>query len=194
MKTSIWLPASSAMVLILSACSNTGTPGAETGPFDAQGRYHEEWADDPSKWRKPGARSNTPVEEPPVVAKNDQPPPNSTPLSTSSRTTEANNTPRETKSRHTGEIEVASRGKSSTKSKHSASSDEPKHSSTKSSTAHTTKPKPKSSSSVRHTVKPGDSLSSIASKYGTSVSAIQKANGIKGTLIRDGSKLTIPKH
>ncbi len=54
-----------------------------------------------------------------------------------------------------------------------------------------TKPKAKSST-THHTVKPGDSLNSIASKYGTTVSALKAANGISGTTIRDGRSLVIP--
>jgi LysM repeat protein len=42
-------------------------------------------------------------------------------------------------------------------------------------------------------VKKGDTLSGIASRHGTSVSAIKSANRISGTLIRDGQKLVIPK-
>lgn len=61
------------------------------------------------------------------------------------------------------------------------------------------KPKPKpvpvkvKPKSTRYVVKAGDSLSAIASRTGSSVSAIQRANGISGTLIRPGQSLTIPK-
>ncbi|MCX6865313.1 MAG: LysM peptidoglycan-binding domain-containing protein [Verrucomicrobia bacterium] len=47
--------------------------------------------------------------------------------------------------------------------------------------------------SERYIVKKGDSLSAIASRNRSSVSAIQKANGISGTLIHPGDKLVIPK-
>ncbi len=43
-----------------------------------------------------------------------------------------------------------------------------------------------------YTVQSGDSLSKIASKYGTNVSALQAANGISGSSIRVGQKLVIP--
>ena len=62
----------------------------------------------------------------------------------------------------------------------------------KSSTAKT-KSSVASSKPTRHTVKSGDSLSSIASRYGTSVSALKSANGISGTMIRDGKSLVIPR-
>lgn len=56
------------------------------------------------------------------------------------------------------------------------------------------KPKPKPKPKViRHTVKKGDTLYGLSRRYGTSVSAIQKANGIKGTTIGIGKVLVIPK-
>jgi|TARA_B110000037_G_scaffold139712_1_gene158003 LysM repeat protein len=54
------------------------------------------------------------------------------------------------------------------------------------------KPKPKPVK-VRHKVKKGDTLSGLARKYGSSISKIKKANNIKGTIIRLGQTLTIPK-
>ncbi|MGE9267910.1 MAG: LysM peptidoglycan-binding domain-containing protein [Verrucomicrobiales bacterium] len=44
-----------------------------------------------------------------------------------------------------------------------------------------------------HTVVAGDSLWGISRKYGTTVEAIQAANGLEGTLIRTGQTLTIPR-
>lgn len=55
----------------------------------------------------------------------------------------------------------------------------------------TDKPK-KSAKSKSYTVKAGDTLEKIAKRNGTTVAAIQKANGIKGSNIRIGQKLTIP--
>lgn len=49
-----------------------------------------------------------------------------------------------------------------------------------------------SSNYVTYTVRSGDTLSNIASRYGTTVSKIQKANGI-GSKIRAGQKLKIPR-
>ena len=49
-----------------------------------------------------------------------------------------------------------------------------------------------SSNYVTYTVRSGDTLSKIASRYGTTVSKIQKANGI-GSKIRVGQKLKIPR-
>ena len=45
----------------------------------------------------------------------------------------------------------------------------------------------------RYTVRPGDTLSGIASRYGTSVGAIAQANGISNpNFIQVGQQLTIP--
>lgn len=56
-----------------------------------------------------------------------------------------------------------------------------------------TKSKSSSTSSRRHTVKSGDSLWSIARKYGSSVAKIKSANGLKSDTIRDGRSLVIPR-
>jgi len=52
------------------------------------------------------------------------------------------------------------------------------------------KPKPKV---VKYLVKKGDSLSKVASRHGVSLSALRRANGISGDLIRPGQALTIPR-
>ncbi len=63
----------------------------------------------------------------------------------------------------------------------------------------TPKPKPKPKPvvvkprSTKHLVKKGDTLYGLARRYGTTVSAIQRANGLSGTLIREGKTLKIPK-
>ncbi len=46
---------------------------------------------------------------------------------------------------------------------------------------------------VLHTVRRGESLSTIASRYGTSVRAIRRANGIRGSLIHPGQTLVVPR-
>lgn len=45
---------------------------------------------------------------------------------------------------------------------------------------------------VVHVVQPGENLFRIALRYGTTVQAIQQANGLTGTLIYVGQRLTIP--
>lgn len=49
-----------------------------------------------------------------------------------------------------------------------------------------------SSSAKTHVVKAGDTLSGIARRYGTSVSAIQRANGMRGSNLRVGERLKLP--
>lgn len=51
----------------------------------------------------------------------------------------------------------------------------------------------KKSGYTTHTVRNGETLGGIAERYGTTASAIRKANGIKGSMIRKGQKLKIPK-
>ena len=41
------------------------------------------------------------------------------------------------------------------------------------------------------TIRPGDTLSTIAKRYGTTVSKLKRLNGIKGTGIRAGKKLRV---
>ncbi|MFD2159671.1 LysM peptidoglycan-binding domain-containing protein [Rubritalea tangerina] len=53
--------------------------------------------------------------------------------------------------------------------------------------------KPKSKPPITHTVRKGDTLYGLSRKYGTSVSAIQRANRIKGTTIGIGQRLIIPR-
>ena len=54
-------------------------------------------------------------------------------------------------------------------------------------------PLPAPKPAARHTVVKGDTLYSLGRRYGTSVGAIQRANGITGTLIRIGQTLKIPR-
>jgi len=205
MKSVLWIPASCALILTLSSCGNSGGgsagPGASTGPFDSRGNYVEEWADNPSKWRKSGGSSphDRQSDELPEIALNDQPPSNSVPLPPSnpnksvpviSQTkppTQVTSTPRSTSRSSSSSSSTAS---TSSRPKPTATASKPKPKPVLVKAKPKAKPKPKS---VRYVVKKGDSLSSIASRNGTSVSALKSANGISGTLIRPGQSLTIPK-
>lgn len=168
MKLQIRLPLSCAL-LLLGACANQNQLADNdpygTGPFDAQGRYREDWADDPTKWRRPGSRQK-PVDDLPEIAANERPPANATPLPPS---------------RPTSSPTTASRPVQTTVKPKPVVVSKPKP-----------KPKPQPSY-VRYTVKKGDTLSGIASRYGSSVSGIQRASGISGTLIRPGQLLKVPK-
>ena len=217
MQKILWLPMSSALLLILTGCANNGgTSGNDplgTGPFDAAGNYREEWANDPSKWRKPGSRSQAANDDVPVVAKNEQPPPNANPLASPGTTNSkkppiqvaslpqeatrhsekskpqvARLTPRETP--HIVEAKSHATREKTKSTEHTARNTE--H--TARNTEHVAKTKPKTKAKTgRYVVKQGDNLWGIASRTGSSVAAIQQANGISGTLIHPGQSLTIPK-
>ena len=45
---------------------------------------------------------------------------------------------------------------------------------------------------VRHVVRPGQTMGQIAARYGTSVSAIKRANRLSSTLLRAGRAYRIP--
>ena len=53
--------------------------------------------------------------------------------------------------------------------------------------------KPATSTSVRYVVKKGDTLSSIADKFGSSTAKIKAANGLKSNTLSAGTSLKIPK-
>ena len=171
MKLQIRLPLACALLLMLGACANqdklVDNDPYGTGPFDSEGRYREDWADDPTKWRRPGSRQK-PADDLPVIAANERPPENATPLPPSRPAT--------------------TRSTTTSKPVQEAIKPKPVVSATK------PKPKPKPQPSVvRYTVKKGDTLSGIAGRYGSSVSGIQRASGISGTLIRPGQVLKVPK-
>lgn len=214
MKPVLWILASCALALTFTSCGNgggggggLGGPQAVTGPYDRNGNYIEEWANDPSKWPKQRGTSSphvTKSDELPQIAKIEQPPENAVPVAQGNPTktvpiiaqTEVTSRPK-TSPEKSGKVVTRKKRpvdddddkptvRAKTKSKTTASN-------TKTSTktkATTTKTKPKSS---RYVVKKGESLSTIASKTGASVSAIKSANGISGSLIRPGQSLVIPK-
>ena len=182
MKPVFWIPASCAFAIVLSSCRNNNyasNPPGGTGPFDSAGNYREDLADDPSKWKRGGGTSSTPEPKPeqlPETVKIDLPPMDSNPLPPGNTSKPA---------------PVISKTEVTTPTKKPV----------KKSETVVAKPKPKPKpvpvkvkpKSTRYVVKAGDSLSAIASRTGSSVSAIQRANGISGTLIRPGQSLTIPK-
>jgi LysM repeat protein len=196
MQSVLWIILSGIIALALSNCTNTNSgdaPQSTTGPFDRTGRYIEEWADNPSKWRK-GSADPSPHElnsdEIPEIAKSEQPPLDSNPLASATPsksplsffTKKAPSKPKlAAAAPASAPVVVAT--KSATKPASKAVS--------KATPKPVAKAKPKSQSK-RYLVKNGDSLSLIASRTGSSVSAIKRANGISGTLIRAGQTLTIP--
>lgn len=196
MQSVLWIIMSGIIALALSNCTNTNSgdaPQSTTGPFDRTGRYIEEWADNPSKWRK-GSADPSPHElnsdEIPEIAKSEQPPLDSNPLASATPsksplsffTKKAPSKPKlAAAAPASAPVVVATKSETKPASK-AVSKATPKP---------VAKAKPKSQSR-RYLVKNGDSLSLIASRTGSSVSAIKRANGISGTLIRAGQTLTIP--
>jgi LysM repeat protein len=208
-----WIFASCALALMLSSCgtgSKGGSPGPQaiTGPFDRNGNYVEEWADNPSKWRRGGSGSvrTSPPKRLPEIARNDEPPANAIPLQTVSQKpvptiaqTPVKPRPvvvRETPTRTVAKAPVRTRTTEVTKAKVTPpkkvlAKAKPKVTPKKQVVAKVkAKPKP---TSARYTVRRGDSLSAVASRTGSSVTAIKKANGISGSVIRPGQSLKIPK-
>lgn len=72
MKSTHWNLLTALAICLLSSCFRKDPPlittggGPGIGPFDSRGYYREEWADDPSKWRRPTtstavASNNTPA-------------------------------------------------------------------------------------------------------------------------------------
>jgi LysM repeat protein len=170
--------------------SNRGlNPGV--GPFDSRGNYVESWADDRSKgvaWRPDrvvGAsrkvaktKAKTPKTKipAPVVASQITPQPRSRTTASLSKARPpvvGSRTP-------PSKPHVTSRA-------HTTSAPKSKPSTAK-------KVKPKHKSPIRYTIKKGDTLYALSRKYKTSVSSIQRANGLKGTTLRIGRTLLIPRY
>jgi LysM repeat protein len=204
------LPAAS-LSLFLASCANNGGGGSISssnpqglGPFDSRGNYVEAWADSPSQWKK-GSSTEIADAQPDRAAATDIPvtpefvvvdeAPYQQPQSTTTvvykkptQTPVAKVTPERTVAKNTSSTTTKSATKSKPASTVAKSTPKPKATVKKELVK--SKPKPKSSS---HTVKAGDNLFNIAKRYGTSVAAIQKANGTKGSMIRPGQSLVIPR-
>ncbi|MFK7909228.1 MAG: LysM peptidoglycan-binding domain-containing protein [Akkermansiaceae bacterium] len=167
------------LAIVLSSCGSGGgfvsenrsnrgyNPGV--GPFDSRGNYVERWADDKSKgrwWRRSSTRGSS------DIASNQPTPPvvasNTTPAPSTSRTSARPAPP-------VGSVAaVTPRPKPRPKP--------------------TVKAKPKRKSPIRHTIKKGDTLWAISRKYKTTVTAIQRANGLKGTNLKIGRRILIPRY
>lgn len=177
---------SAAVALINSCATGGGGAGPDYGPFDSNGNYVEEWADNPSKWRRNPAPP-PPVNDTPTMASNDTPPKNLTPLPTGSSTIES--------ARVTTTAPQTMPKPRTTTPTVTRTTPKPKPTVTRV----TPKPKPKprpvvaKPSGTRVTVKKGDTLYGLALRYKSSVSAIQKANGISGTNLKIGKTLLIPR-
>jgi LysM repeat protein len=168
-------------LLLLSSCgSSSFSSGAiqhptNTGPFDSRGNYIEAWADRPDKWNRkthvpPPVRQSPAL---PTLSRKETPRPVSTPP--------ARNTPPPSR-------KVAQSPPPRPQSATSAPKPKPQAAAPKPAPKPAAKPQP-----TRYVVKSGDNLSKIAARHGSSVTAIQRANGIRGTMIHPGQRLTIPR-
>lgn len=154
---------------MMASCKNAGGVAShptDTGPFDSRGNYIEEWADNPAKWNRSGGAERKGL---PLLAKRDTAP-KAEPRSPQGPPPQAQRDP----------SQVATRS-SSVSGSQQAARPNPKP---------VVKPKPQPKIYV---VRAGDNLSKIARSQGSTVSEIQRANGITGSLIRPGQKLKIPK-
>jgi LysM repeat protein len=179
----------SALIVSCSSGGDSSLAGSGHGPFDSRGNYVEAWADSPDKWK--GRSISTPpsvVEpEPIMLAANDTPPPSMTPIATvpsrpvqvASLKPSASSTsikPRTTTTSVSTKPKTATVAKTTAKPK-------PK----------TVAAKPRTSSTARVVVKKGDTLYGLALRHKSSVSAIQKANGLRDTRLSIGRSLVIPR-
>lgn len=158
------------------ACSgeNRRTPeyNPTVGPFDSKGNYIEAWADNPPT-RKAGwfSQDKKPKDDP-------TPPPTLAPPQQVVQRQAVASAPR-TQTRTVSAPARVPRPAASSKPA-------PKP-------VVKAKPKPAPPSTRSHRVVKNDTLYSLSRKYGTSVSAIQKANGLSGSTIRLGQTLKIPR-
>lgn len=162
------------------------------------------------------------MDDAPAVARNEQPPDNAVPLVAGNSSPSVGSAPPRTPTRGR-EVEVANLNRSRQADRDEPSSRPKPKASSETARASSTKTKPKSSESTastkskastskatakktptkgkatakapsRYVVKKGDSLSSIAARNKTSVTALQRANGLKGSVIQPGKALVIPRY
>jgi len=176
------------------------------GPFDKNGNYVEAWADKPAKkhwWARKGTTTPASSAKPKSTAIASNTKPKSTAL--------ASNT---TSSRAPGSVSTVSRSSSSYRRPTTTvvsdpaprpaytpkptytpkAKPKPAYTPPKPKPKPTPKPvKPKKPAPIRHLVKKGDTLYGLSRKYGTTVSAIQRANRMSGTTIVTGKTLLIPR-
>ncbi len=176
------------------------TPGV--GPFDNNGNYVESWADDPRKgvaWRsdriiddenkkKKLAKSQQPKRPTPSSHVAYHPPVVVNHLTPQSRPHTPRSVQNTTYHRPTPPVS----GITTPRSK-------PRSTPRSHTTSHSTKKKavlvkPKHRSPIHYTIKKGDTLYGLSRRFKVSVSNIKKANGMKGTTLRTGRTLLIPRH
>ncbi|WAC20676.1 LysM peptidoglycan-binding domain-containing protein [Luteolibacter sp. SL250] len=185
MKLALQMTAAGCTALLLASCGSTGSTASNnnpsgTGPFDSRGNYIEEWADNPSKWKRGGSQTGD------ALVMNDEPPSDSVPIPTAENTPQPGRISSTPVISRPTQVKTASRTTTTTRrTSASTASTKPKATAKK-----TVAKKP---ATARYTIKKGDTLSAIAARNKTSVSALQRANGIKGSLIQPGKVLVIPR-
>jgi LysM repeat protein len=217
MKLALQLTAAGLSTLFLASCGSSGlasSSGNPTGPFDSRGNYIEDWADNPSKWKKGSASPSKPGESLVMTAANDEPPANSVPLPTASNTPDVGDigsAPVVVASRKSSSSSTSGSGSNSKpvaatkpKPRVTANNDDDERPRSKTASAAKAKPKAKTATAsktppkkktvtTRYTIKKGDTLSGIASRFGTTVGALKSANGISGSVIQPGKSLVVSK-
>lgn len=155
--------------LAVTGCGNgggsVGGNPSGTGPFDSRGNYVEAWADKPEKWSRPGSRPT------PVTPK---PQPETPAVIASVDQPPPNSVPVVVATNTTPKPVAPNPVRVTPKPV-------------------APKPKPKPVVATRYVVKKGDTLYGIALRNKTTVAALQRANGISGSLIRPGQSLRIPR-
>ncbi|MFY7818273.1 MAG: LysM peptidoglycan-binding domain-containing protein [Akkermansiaceae bacterium] len=179
-----------ALSTVINSCTSGGGGLTDTGygPFDSRGNYVEAWADNPSKWRRAFSKDSAMQgDDAALLAANDSPPSDVSPItaSTSGQSTSVTNQKPTTSSGSGSKPRVAVTSSSGSKPKTSATVASKSGTSSK-----TVASKP---TSTRILVKKGDTLSALAMRYGSSVSAIQRANGMRDTKLSIGRALVIPR-
>lgn len=193
------------LITSLCNCSNnsgnsikiTQTDGFQQnhGPFDSNGNYIEDWADNPPErkiaWKpnSPQKLTSKPVSQSvsqPIIAANT--PPSSMAPRSASVPVRKTTPPTVTQvKKPTSPTVIKKSTPPPTVAKKPATTTSPPKTTAKKIT-------PKTKPPVFHTIKKGDTLSALARNYGASVLAIQKANNIKGTNIVVGKQLIIPRN
>jgi LysM repeat protein len=173
------LLSASAIITSCSSGSSGSMAGAGHGPFDSRGNYVEAWADNPEMWK---GRSNSSPSldaqpEPIMLAANDTPPASMTSVA-SAPTRSATVSTASIKPR-TSTTSVSTKPRTTV----AKTTVKPK----------TVASKSRNSSSSRVMVKKGDTLYGLALRHKSSVSAIQKANGMRDTKLSVGRSLVIPR-
>ena len=159
-----------AIATLLAGCSgrreisSSASYNPGYGPFDQNGNYVEAWADKPARQHRWKTKPAPPEPAAQLVARKDPPGPASRKKNTGKRLPLVASQPPPSRPAPAGQ---------------------PK--------PRPVSPKPAPKPTIHHTVVKGNTLYSLGRRYGTSVGAIQQANGIRGTTIRIGQKLRIPR-